>query len=129
MKKYFLFLIFLTISNTYSQELKIDEKAFSITEVDEKPVFKDGMEKFYKYIAKNFKMPEEEGLKGKIIVEFIIETDGSISNFIVIQDIGYGSAEEITRSFKKCPNWIPGKKDGQVVRTLYRLPITIMSAT
>jgi protein TonB len=129
MKKYFLFLIFLTISNTYSQELKIDEKAFSITEVDEKPVFKDGMEKFYKYIAKNFKMPEEEGLKGKIIVEFIIETDGSISNFTVIQDIGYGTAEEVARVFKDCPKWLPGKKDGQTVRTLYRFPISIMSAS
>jgi protein TonB len=129
MKKHFLFLIFLIISNTYSQELKIDEKAFSITEVDEKPHYKGGVEKFYSYVAKKFRAPEEPGLKGKIIVEFIIEKDGSISNFTVIQDIGYGTAEEVARVFKDCPKWQPGKKDGQTVRTLYRFPITIMSAS
>jgi len=129
MKKYLLILILIISSNIYSQEIVDKEKKFNNIEVDEKPVFKGGMEKFYKFIAKNFKMPEEPGLQGKLIVEFIVETDGSISNFTVIQDIGYGTAEEITRSFKKCPNWIPGKKDGQIVRTLYRIPITIMSAT
>tara|TARA_R110000868_G_scaffold37882_3_gene133383 strand:+ start:1387 stop:1776 length:390 start_codon:yes stop_codon:yes gene_type:complete len=129
MKNYLLILILIISSNIYSQEVVDKEKIFNNIEVDEKPVFKGGMEKFYKFIAKNFKMPEEQGLKGKLIVEFIVETDGSISNFTVIQDIGYGTAEEITRSFKKCPNWIPGKKDGQIVRTLYRIPITIMSAT
>ena len=128
MNNYLLLLILMISSTIYSQEILDKEKVFNNSEVDEKPTFKGGMEKFYKYIAKNFKVPEEEGLKGKIIVEFIIETDGSISNFTVIQDIGYGSAEEITLSFKKCPNWIPGKKGGQLVRTLYRIPITIMSA-
>jgi protein TonB len=129
MKKYFLLLVLIVSSNIYSQEIEAKEKVFNNAEVDEKPIYKGGMEQFYKYIAKKFKVPEEPGLKGKIIVEFIIEKDGSISNFVVIQDIGFGSAEEITRSFKKCPNWNPGKKDGQIVRTLYRLPITIMSAT
>ena len=129
MKNYFLILILIISSNIYSQEIVDKEKIFNNSEVDEKPDFKGDMGNFYKYIAKNFRTPSEEGLKGKIIVEFIIETDGSISNFTVIQNIGYGTAEEITRTFKKCPNWIPGKKDGQIVRTLYRIPITIMSAT
>lgn len=129
MKNYFLLLILIISSNIYSQEIEGKEKVFNNSEVDEKPIYGGGMEKFYKYIAKNFKVPEIQGLEGKIIVEFIIETDGSISNFTVIQDVGYGSAEEITHAFKKCPNWNPGKKDGQVVRTLYRLPITIMSST
>jgi protein TonB len=116
MKNYFLILILIICSNIYSQEIVDKEKIFNNSEVDEKPDFKGGMGNFYKYIAKNFRTPSEEGLKGKIIVEFIIETDGSISNFTVIQNIGYGTAEEITRTFKKCPNWIPGKKDGQIVK-------------
>lgn len=117
----------LIISNTYSQVVEDGQKFFNSNEVDTKPEFKGGMEKFYKYMAENFKVPEEEGIKGKIIVEFIIEKDGSISNFNVIQDIGYGSLEEVTRFFKKCPNWQPGTKNSQVVRTKYTLPITIMS--
>lgn len=127
MKKYYLIIILLIISNTYSQVIEDEQKFFNSNDVDTKPEFKGGMEKFYKYMAKNFKVPEEEGIKGKIIVEFIIEKDGSISNFNVIQDIGYGSLEEVTRFFKKCPNWQPGTKDSQVVRTKYTLPITIMS--
>lgn len=129
MKKYFLLLILIITSNTYSQVIKDDDKVFNNAEVDEKPIYKDGMEKFYKYMAKNFKAPEEPGLNGKIIVEFIIEKDGSISNFSVLQDIGFGSAEEVTRVFKNCPNWKPGKKDGYIVRTLFRFPITIMSGS
>jgi len=85
-------------SPIYSQE--INDKAFNNSEVDEKPDFKGGIEKFYKYMAKNFKVPEEEGLNGKIIVEFIIEKDGSITNINVIQDIGFGSAEETIRFFE-----------------------------
>lgn len=128
MKNFLLLLILIISSNIYSQEIQTTGKVFSNSEVDEKAVYKDGVEKFYKCIAKNFKVPEEEGINGIIIVEYIIEIDGSISNFNVIQDIGFGSAEEITRAFKKCPNWKSGKKDGQNVRTSYRLPITIMPA-
>ena len=69
MKNYLLLLILMISSTIYSQEILDREKVFNNAEVDEKPTFKGGMEKFYKYIAKNFKVPEEEGLKGKIIVE------------------------------------------------------------
>jgi len=127
MKKYYLLLILMIASNTYSQVIEDSDKVFNSTEVDKKPDFKGGMETFFKFIAKNFRVPEEEGLKGKIIVEFIIEKDGSISKFHVNQDIGYGTAEEIARVFTKCPNWLPGTKDGKAVRTLFNLPITIMS--
>lgn len=127
MKKYYLLLILMIASNTYSQAIEDSDKVFNSTEVDKKPDFKGGMETFFKFIAKNFRVPHEEGLKGKIIVEFIIEKDGSISKFHVNQDIGYGTAEEIARVFTKCPNWLPGTKDGKAVRTLYNLPITIMS--
>lgn len=125
MKKYFLLLILIITSTTYSQTTEDSEKIYTVNELDKKPEFKGGIEKFYKYVAKNFKMPEEEGLSGKIIVEFIIEKDGSISNFEVVQDIGYGTSEEVTRVFKNCPKWEPGIIDGKLVRTSYRFPITI----
>jgi protein TonB len=128
MIKYFLFLTLIITSNAFSQEIDNNDIVLNNADVDEKPIFKDGIANFYKYIAKNFKVPEVDGYGGKIIVEYIIEKDGSISNFNVIQNIGYGSAEEVTRVFKKCPKWQPGTKNGKVVRTLYRLPITIMSA-
>jgi len=129
MKKYILFLFFFTISNTYSQEIIDPEKIFNSTEVDKKPEYKGGMEKFYNYIGKRFRVPDVQNLKGKIIVEFIIEKDGELTNFKVIQDIGYGSAEEISKAFKDCPKWKPGIKDGQIVRTLFNFPISIISGS
>jgi protein TonB len=121
--KYLLFVVFLITSNTYSQE--INDKVFSFSEVDEKPDFPGGIGKFYKFTAKNFIIPPEERLDGKVIVEFVIEKDGSITNINVKEDIGYGTAQETIRLLGKCPKWMPGKKNGEVVRTLFRLPITI----
>jgi protein TonB len=129
MKKHFLLLILIISSTTYSQTTEDNEKIYNNVELDKKPEFKGGIEKFYKYVGKNFQVPNVKGLKGKIIVEFVIEKDGSVSNFIVIQDIGFGTSEEITRVFKKCPNyWQAGIKDEKIVRSLYNLPITIMAA-
>ncbi|MBE0390812.1 energy transducer TonB [Flavobacterium sp. PL002] len=121
--KYFLILILLITTNIYSQ--KINDKVYNNSEVDEKPYFNGGLEKFYRFIAKNFKMPEERGLKGKIIVEFIIEKDGSITSINVIQDIGFGCAEETVRLLNISPKWLPGKKNSEIVRTLYKLPIRV----
>ena len=121
--KHFLFLLLFISTTIYSQE--VNDKVFNASEVDEKPDFKGGIEKFYKYVAKNFKLPDEEGLDAKIIVEFVIEKDGSITNVNVIQDVGFGSAEETIRFLNDCPKWLPGKKNGEIVRTLYRFPITI----
>ena len=121
--KYLLFVVFLITSNTYSQE--INDKVFSFSEVDEKPDFPGGIEKFYKFTAKNFIIPPEERLDGKVIVEFVIEKDGSITNINVKEDIGYGTAQETIRLLGIYPKWMPGKKNGEVVRTLFRLPITI----
>ena len=115
-------------SHTFAQDAATDENIFKLSDVEVKPEFKGGVADFYKFIAKNFKMPDEEGLNGKIIVEFVIEKDGSISNINVIQDIGYGTDKETVRVFENSPKWIPGKKNGEVVRTLYTIPITIKSS-
>lgn len=128
MKKYFILIILIITSTAYSQTTEDTEKIYNNNELDKKPEFKGGMEKFYKFVGKNFNVPDVKGLKGKIIVEFVIEKDGSLSNFVVVQDIGYGTSEQITKIFKTCPDWEAGIKDGKAVRSLYRLPITITAA-
>ena len=128
MKKYLLLFLLMIASTTYSQVTEDSEKIYSNNELDKRPEFKGGLDKFYKFIGKSFHVPDVKGLKGKIIVEFVIEKDGSISNFVVVQDIGYGTSEEITKIFKTCPDWQAGIKDGKAARSLYRLPITIMAA-
>jgi len=111
-----------TAANSESGEV------FSLEKIEFKPRFSGGLTTFYKYIAENFHVPEEEGLSGKIMVSFIVETDGSLSNIKVLKDIGYGSGAEAIRVLKKSPKWMPGKQNGKPVRVEYTMPISISSS-
>ena len=106
-----------------------DENAvYNNAEITEKPEFQGGMELFYKFVGENFRAPEKEGLKGKVYITFIVEKDGSINDVKSLRDIGYGTGEEAIRVMNICPKWTPGKINGEPVRTLYSLPITIHTA-
>lgn len=94
------------------------------------PQFPGGIEKFYMFVGQNFKMPEEfskQKKDGKIFIEFMVEKDGSLSEFKVVKDLGYGVGEEAIRILKLSPKWIPGTENNQAVRVMYSLPITIQS--
>lgn len=105
-----------------------DTNIYSSAGIEVKPDFPGGIEKFYKYVGNNYRAPEEEGLKGKVYVTFVVEKDGSLTDIKVIRDIGYGTGQEAIRVLKKCPKWNPGEQNGKKVRVLYSLPITIQSA-
>ncbi len=105
-----------------------DTNIYSSAGIEVKPDFPGGIEKFYKYVGNNYRAPEEEGLKGKVYVTFVVEKDGSLTDIKVIRDIGYGTGQEAVRVLKKCPRWNPGEQNGKKVRVLYSLPITIQSA-
>jgi protein TonB len=95
--------------------------------VEAAPRYGGGLTSFYKYISANFRVPEEEGFKGKIMVSFVVEVDGSLTNIKVLKDLGYGTSEEAIRVLKASPKWIPGKQNGKPVRVEYSLPIIIRS--
>ncbi|QBZ97593.1 energy transducer TonB [Flavobacterium sangjuense] len=85
-----------------------------------------GLSKFYEYINKNYKLPDAPGLKGQVIVSFVINEDGSIGDYKVVKDLGYGTAEELIRVLKTTGNkWTPAKKNGKPVKTPFTLPLTI----
>ncbi|MFN3753252.1 energy transducer TonB [Flavobacterium sp.] len=105
-----------------------DNNIYNTAGIEVKPDFPGGLEKFYKFIGKNFQVPEEDGLKGKIFVTFVVEKDGSLTDIKVIRDIGYGTGKEAIRVLKSCPKWNPGEQNGKKVRVLYSLPISIQSA-
>ncbi|WP_343589420.1 M56 family metallopeptidase [Flavobacterium sp.] len=95
-----------------------------------KPQFPGGIEKFYMFVGQNFKMPEEfskQKIEGKLFIEFMVEKDGSLSEFKIVKDLGYGAGEEAIRVLKLSPKWIPATENGQAVRVLYSLPITLQS--
>ena len=97
----------------------------NIAGIDTRPDFPGGINEFYSYIAKSYRVPDVKGLKGKVYVKFVVEKDGSITDIKVIKDIGYGTGDEAVRILKECPNWIPGEQNGRKVRVLFTLPISI----
>ena len=122
-------LFFSSLGFSQDQTQQLEEKIYELSELDLKPEYSKGIEAFYKFIAKNFNIPEEEGLKGKIIISFVIENDGSLSNMKVLQDVGFDTGDEAIRVLKMSEKWKPGQKDGKTVRVLYSFPITIQSAS
>lgn len=107
---------------------EVDNNIYNTAGIEVKPDFPGGIEKFYSYVGKNYQVPEEEGLKGKVFVSFVVEKDGSLTDIKVIRDIGYGTGKEAIRVLKNCPKWNPGEQNGKKVRVLYSLPINIQSA-
>ncbi|WP_235831720.1 energy transducer TonB [Flavobacterium rhamnosiphilum] len=96
-----------------------------------KPKYPGGMEKFYKFVGKNFNIPEEvekNKIKGKVYLTFIVEMDGTLSDIKIIKDMGYGTGDEAVRVLKLSPKWIPAKINNKPVRVEYSLPITIRSS-
>ncbi|REH00435.1 energy transducer TonB [Flavobacterium aquicola] len=103
-----------------------NNKEYQYDEFESKPEPKGGIQNFYKYIGKNFKIyKEDENIKGTIITSFIVDKDGQITEPITIKSIkdtlDY-EAIDVISSYKK---WIPGKQRGQYVRVKYQIPITL----
>ncbi len=126
---------FANISISYAQQQS--QKIFKI--VDEMPRFPGcedaqdkkerencAFDKMLKFIYTNIKYPEsarKAGIQGTVVVSFVVEKDGSISNLKVVRSISPDCDEEVLRVIKMMPNWIPGKQDGEPVRVQFNLPV------
>ncbi|KIO53865.1 M56 family metallopeptidase [Flavobacterium hibernum] len=109
---------------------KTEGTIYKTNDLTEDPSYPGGIEQFYKFIGQNFKVPvtpADVKLKGRVYITFVIEKDGALSDFKMLRDIGYGTGDEALRVLKLCPNWIPGKVNGEPVATMYSLPITIQA--
>jgi len=105
-----------------------DNTVYNTAGIEVKPDFPGGMDKFLAFVGKNYTPPEEEGLKGKVYVTFVVEKDGSLTDIKVLRDIGYGTGKEAIRVLNKSPRWTPGEQNGKKVRCTFSLPISIQSA-
>jgi len=97
--------------------------------VAEMPEFPGGEKALLKFVNSNFNYPEECAeltIKGKIVVQFIIEKDGSVSNPRILKGIDCpGANQEALRVVSIMPRWKPGMQQGRPVRVLLNLPIKI----
>jgi opacity protein-like surface antigen len=114
-----------TTTNDNKVQIKEDTKIYDIDSIDVKPDFEGGIVKLQKFIRFNYKYPEEEGLTGKVDVNFVVEKNGSLSDIKVTRDIGFGTGDEAIRVLKKCPKWFPATHNNKLVRVRYYLTIPI----
>ncbi|HEX8268832.1 MAG TPA: energy transducer TonB [Flavobacterium sp.] len=100
---------------------------FRRTSLDKLPEFPGGIQKFYNYVGNNFEKPQiNEMMEVRVVVSFVIEKDGSMTDIKVIENPGNGLDREAIRVLRSLrTKWIPGIKDGQAVRTYYTLPIIV----
>lgn len=129
--KQFLFFCLVMIAQTVCAQDAAETAKDSIYDakaVDITPEIEGGKDKMLQYVAKNYKLPDEENLNGKIIVSFVVEKDGSVSNYKIEQDIGYNTGEKLVQMLQKFDRWKPGQKDGNPVRVRYKFPLNVSSA-
>ena len=95
------------------------------TIVDQMPEYPGGTDALLKFITSNIKYPaiaKQNGIEGKVLVQFIIDEKGNVVNLKVIKGIGYGCDEEAVRVCKMMPRWIPGKLKGKPVAVKMVMP-------
>ena len=96
-----------------------DNTIYNSAGIEVQPGFPGGMPKWYSFLKNNFSPPEEPGLKGKVVVSFVVEKDGSLTDIKVLKDIGYGSGKEAERVLRKGPKWTPAEQNGRKVRCAF----------
>ena len=95
--------------------------------VDEMPQFPGGPSALFEFLSKNIQYPkeaEDANLQGRVIVSFVVEKDGSVSNAKVVRPIDPLLDAEALRVVNSMPKWIPGKQNGEAFRVKYTIPVT-----
>lgn len=94
--------------------------------VEVMPEYPGGAAAFMRYLAQNVKYPtvaQENGTQGIVVVQFVVDADGSVTNAHVITSVDPYLDEEALRVIKSMPRWTPGKLNGKPVRVKYTTPI------
>lgn len=112
-------------ADAFAQDTKDADPRYLL--LDEHPTFKGGSPNdFALWVAKNVKYPKyakEAGIEGTVLVHFVIDKKGKISEAHVHQGVHPVLDEEAVRVILKSPKWKPGKKDGKPVKVSYTMPV------
>ena len=89
------------------------------------PSFPGGQEAMLQFLKENLLWPDVEAdVQGRVIVTFVVETDGSLTDFKVVKGLDPAFDKEALRVVKSMPKWIPGTENGQPIRVRYSVPVT-----
>jgi protein TonB len=119
-----------TVVREHKEEIVVEqkhepEKVF--TAVEQMPQFPGGDKELYSYISSHLRYPTmaaENGIQGRVTVQFVVQKDGSIGEVKVIRGKDPDLDKEAVRVVKSLPKFIPGKMNGQAVNVWFTLPIT-----
>ena len=107
------------------EEEIVEEQPFLVAET--MPSFQGGsLNDFRNWVQSKVRYPaiaQENGISGKVVLTFVIEKDGRLTNIQVLQTPDRSLSEEAIRVLSKSPKWSPGKQRNQVVRVKYTLPV------
>lgn len=90
------------------------------------PSYTGGMDSLYSFLSNIIEYPEyavENNIQGQVVVAFVVEDDGSITNVSVVSPVHYLLDSEAERAVKSMPSWNPGRQHNRPIRTSYTLPV------
>ena len=95
--------------------------------VEQMPSFPGGNQALVEYLSKHIKYPvvaEEKRIQGRVIVTFVVERDGWITDVRVAKSVHAFLDKEAVRVVSGMPRWIPGKQNGKAIRVRYTVPVS-----
>ncbi len=102
-----------------------ENKVFDV--VEQMPSFPGGPQALLQYLNSNVKYPvvaQENGVQGRVVISFVVEKDGSVTDVQVAKSVDPSLDKEAQRVVKSMPHWIPGKQNGSAVRVKYVVPVS-----
>ena len=103
-----------------------DQKEEPFNVVEDMPAFPGGIEAMIQFLSSNIKYPadaKKQKVDGRVLVKFVVEKDGSITEVKVIKPAFPSLDAEAIRVVKAMPKWKPGYQNGQAVRVQFAMPI------
>lgn len=103
---------------------EVSEEIFVV--VEKQPEFPGGNTAMMKFLSSNIKYPviaQENGIHGRVICNFVVERDGSITDVQVVRGVDPSLDKEAVRVIQSMPKWEPGKQRGSAVRVRFTLPV------
>jgi TonB family protein len=116
-----------TMNVVEDEQNATDDKVFDV--VENMPEFNGGAGALMQYLSHNIRYPEESDVQGRVIVSFVVDKDGSISNAQVVKSLHPSFDAEALRIINNMPKWIPGTQNGKPVNVKYAVPISFRKAT
>jgi protein TonB len=120
-KLIFIYFILLVSCKTKRNEFHND---IIIDPIEYQATYPGGIDSLKKFIKKNLKYPKDYvDVEGKVYVKFIVNEDGSLSDFEIAKGLRKEYDKNAIDALKKMPKWIPAKQNGKIVRSYFVVPI------